>query len=138
MKLLIFYSQLSKTSGKPVILSLISDYSNAYVPVSQLSDYSKPSTDLFDSSAETLTFDDLTIKCNEIYDNLMVTADQATLVEKMTRGQAQITPVVSTKSWSHHCFQDEKCYKYKCGQSSTFSHKNYLLPRINKILLCGL
>ena len=84
-----FYSQLSKTLGRPVILSLIPGYSDAYVPASQLSDYPKPLTDLFDPSAETLTFDDLTIKCKEIYDNLVVTADQATLVEKMTRGQAK-------------------------------------------------
>ena len=84
-----FYSQLSKTSGKPVILSLIPGYSNAYVPASQLSDYPKPLTELFDPSTETLTFDDLTIKCRKIYDNLIVTADQATLVEKMTRGQAK-------------------------------------------------
>ena len=56
---------------------------------SQLLDYPKPLMDLFDPSAETLTFDELTIKCNEIYDNLVVTADQVTLVEKMTRGQAK-------------------------------------------------
>ena len=58
-----FYSQLTKTSGKPAILS---DYSNVYMPASQLSDYPKPLTDLYDPSAETLSFDDLTIKCKEI------------------------------------------------------------------------
>ena len=39
-----FYSQLSKTSGKPVILSLIPEYSDVYMPASQLSDYPKPLT----------------------------------------------------------------------------------------------
>ena len=58
-----FYCQLSKTSGKPAILS---DYSDVYMPASQLSDYPKLLTDLYDPSAETLSFDDLTIKCKEI------------------------------------------------------------------------
>ena len=49
------------------------------MPTSQLSDYPKPLTDLYDPSAETLSFDDLTIKCKEIYYNLVVTADQATV-----------------------------------------------------------
>jgi len=61
-----FYSQLS---GRPIILALIpiSGYSDAYVPTSQLSDYPKLLTDLFEPSAQALTFDNLTIKCKEIY-----------------------------------------------------------------------
>ena len=59
------------------------------MPASQLLDYPKPLTDLYDPSAETLSFDDLTIKCKEIYYNLVVTADQATVVEQMTQGQAK-------------------------------------------------
>jgi len=90
-----FYSQLSEALGNPVILSLIPGYNDAYVPTSQLSDYPKLLTDLFEPSAQALTFDDLTIKCKEIYANIVVTADQAALIEKKTRGQA--------KSWL--CFQ---------------------------------
>ena len=84
-----FYCKLSETSGKPVILSLVPAYSDLYVPACQLPDYPLPLTELFDPSTQALTFDELTIKCKEIYDNVIVTADQAALVEKMTRGQAK-------------------------------------------------
>lgn len=68
-----FYCKLSETSGKPVILSLVPAL---YMP-SLL-------TELFDPNAQALTFDELTVKCKEIYDNVIVIADQAALVEKMT------------------------------------------------------
>jgi len=55
-----FYSQLSETPGRPVILALIPGYSDAYVPTNQLSDYPKLLTDFFESSAKALTFNDLT------------------------------------------------------------------------------
>lgn len=85
-----FYHKLSETSGRPVILSLVPAYSDLYVLACQLPDYPSLLTELFDPSAQALTFDELAVKCKEIYDNVIVTADQAALVEKMTQGQAKL------------------------------------------------
>ena len=43
-----FYGKLLETSGKPVIPSLVTAYSNWYVPACQLHDYPSPLTELFD------------------------------------------------------------------------------------------
>ena len=85
-----FYCQLStKTPGKPVILSLVSEYANAYIPNTLTSDFPRPLSELFDASAVNLTFDELLTKCEEVYDTFTITRDEAKVVEANTRRQAK-------------------------------------------------
>ena len=85
-----FYCQLStKTPGKPVILSLVSEYANAYIPKTLTSDFPRPLSELFDASAVNLTFDELLTKCEEVYDTFTITRDEAKVVEANTRKQAK-------------------------------------------------
>ena len=76
----LFY--LLKIKGKPVILSHMQGFSNTYIPVNCLPDFPKPLTDIFDLK-----------KCDEVYDNYIITSDQAKAVESKTKGQ------VSSRIW---------------------------------------
>lgn len=85
-----FYRQLStQTVGKPVILSLVSEYADVYVPKALTSDFPKPLSELFDSSTVNLTFDELLTKYEEVYDAFTITRDEAKVVEANTRKQAK-------------------------------------------------
>ena len=64
-----FIVNLSKTEGKPVLLSTILDFSNSYVPVSHLPKFPKPLTELFDPTAMTLSYPELLQQCEELYKN---------------------------------------------------------------------
>jgi len=81
------YSQLSTTSGKPVMLSHTEGFSDHYIPIARLPDFPKLLIELFDPDAATLPYPELLQKCNEVYDNLFITANQVELVEKHTRKQ---------------------------------------------------
>ena len=85
-----FYRQLStKTPGKPVILSLASEYTDAYIPKTLTTDFPRPLSELFDASTVNLTFDELLTKCEEVYDAFTITRDEAKVVEANTRKQAK-------------------------------------------------
>ena len=63
------YCQLAtKTPGKPVILSLVSEYVDCYIPTTLTSNFPKPLSELFDASTLELTFDELLIKYEDVYD----------------------------------------------------------------------
>ena len=84
-----FYVNLSRTEGKPVILSHTPGFSDPYVPISHLPNFPKPLTELFDPNAMSLSYPDLLQQCEELYNNHVLTADQAELVENNTRQQAK-------------------------------------------------
>ena len=83
-----FYD-ISRTEGKPVILSHTPGFSDPYVPISHLPNFPKPLTELFDPNTMSLSYPDLLQQCEELYNNHVLTADQAELVENNTRQQAK-------------------------------------------------
>ena len=85
-----FFRQLStKTSGKPVILSLVPEYADAYIPKTLTSNFPRPLSELFDPNTVNLTFDELLTKCEEVYDTFTITRDEVKVVEANTRKQAK-------------------------------------------------
>ena len=85
----IFYDELSKTKGKPVLLSLISQYNDSYVPETEAGILPKSLTDLHDPEAMKMDYPDLLGKCESIYRSVSFTFNQAILVEEQTRTQAK-------------------------------------------------
>ena len=82
------HMRLSKTDGKPVVLSHTEGFSDLYVPINKLMGFPAPLTDLFDSAAMEMSFSDLVEKCSDVYDNYAISGDEASLVEENTRKQA--------------------------------------------------
>jgi len=83
-----FFANVSRAGGKPVALSHKEGFSDSYVPINCLPDFPKPLTDLFYPSFMSLPYPDLLKKCDEVYEDYVVTADQAKFVESKTQGQA--------------------------------------------------
>ena len=84
-----FFVNLSKIEGKPVLLTHTPGFSDAYIPVTHLPNFPKPLTDLFDADAMALSYPELLQHCEELYNNYVITADQAELVQKNTQQQAK-------------------------------------------------
>ena len=82
------YINLSKTDGKPVLLSHTEGFSDPFIPASELPNFPKPLSELFDENATTMSYPDLLQRCDEVYNSYFITADQAELVEKHTKQQA--------------------------------------------------
>ena len=80
--------RLSRTDGKPVVLSHTEGFSDPYVPVNKSMGFPAPLTDLFDSDTMKLSFPELVEKSSDVYDSYAISGDQASLVEENTREQA--------------------------------------------------
>ena len=128
-----FFVNLSKTEGKPVLLSTIPNFSNSYVPVSHLPNFPKPLTELFDPTAITLSYPELLQQCEELYNNYVITANQAEVVEENTRQQAKSKVWFQQKS-GHACdsFQIEKCSHYRCITTISILIKSICYPDAHK------
>ena len=87
--------RLSNTVGKPVALSHTPGFSDAYVPLNALADFPKPLTELFNKDAIDMSHQNLVEKCSDIYDDYVISCDQASLVEENTRQQAK------SRIWCH-------------------------------------
>ena len=72
----IFYNTLSKTKGKPVLLSLISKYNDFYVPETEAGVLPKPLTTLHDTEAMKMSYPDLLNRCESIYQSISFTFSQ--------------------------------------------------------------
>lgn len=83
-----YYLKLSKLKVKPVLLSLISGFNDAYVPKYVSGILPKPLTYLYDEEALSMSFPDLLRKCDEIYDTVSISVEQASAVEQETRKQS--------------------------------------------------
>ena len=77
-----FYDDLSKTKGKPVLLSLMSKYNDSYVPETEAGVLPKLLTSLHDPEAMKMSYPDLLSKCESIYQSVSFTFSQALLVEE--------------------------------------------------------
>ena len=60
---------MSRVGGKPVALSHKEGFSDSYVLVNCLPDFTKPLTDFFDPKAMSLPYPDLLKKCDEVYED---------------------------------------------------------------------
>ena len=76
-----FFLALSKSNRSPVILALIPEFSDLYVPI-----YEKGI--LNDAAAMKLTYPDLLQKCEEVFSSVSFSFSQAQLVEENTRMQS--------------------------------------------------
>ena len=114
--LFVLHSKLSTTSGRPVMLSHTEGFSDLYIPTARLPNFPKSLTELFDPNAIALAYPELLQNCNEIYDNLFVTADQAELVERHTRKQS------SSRVW----------FQQRAGHVTASKLKNVLSTNISQ------
>ena len=112
----VLHSQLSTTSGKPVMLSHTEGFSDPYIPTARLPNFPKSLTELFDPNTIALAYPELLQKCDEVYDNLFITADQAELVERHTRKQS------SSRVW----------FQQRAGRVTASKLKNVLSTNISQ------
>ena len=77
-----FYGELSKV-GKPAILSLISRFSDNYVPLCKQGVLSMPLTDLFKPEYMALSYPDLLAKCEECFCSIAISCDQSKALRKI-------------------------------------------------------
>ena len=68
-----------------MLLSLVPDYCESFIPLSELGTLPKPLTDLFMEQYLTLTYQDLLKKSEECFDTLAITTKQAKNVEEETK-----------------------------------------------------
>ena len=80
--------RLSKTDGKPVVLSHTEGFSDPDIPMNKLMGFPAPLMDLFDSDAMKLSFPELIEKSTDVYDDYAISCDQLSRVEENTHEQA--------------------------------------------------
>ena len=100
-----FYKDLFD-HGRPTILSILPEYSDAYVS-HQAEELSPPLSDLFQETFLTLSFSDLLVKCDETFQKLSITPQQAKNLEATTCTQSL------SKTW----------FKYRTGRITTSKFK---------------
>ena len=101
-----FYRELSLADTKPAILSLIPEYSHAYIPKISLPEFPLPLTALYNPNFLKLGYDELLHKCESV--NVIVTSNMSLLVEKETKQQSK------SKLW----------YKYRSGRVTASKMKS--------------
>ena len=81
-----FYTEISM-AGKPALLSIVPNFCKEYIPRSVKDVLPFLLTDMFDQQMLVANYMDLLMKCEEAFNNLAVTGEQAQALEKATRGQ---------------------------------------------------
>ena len=117
-----FYKELSKCEGKPAVLSLIPNYNQAYIPIYETGCLMKPLTELHDPAAMMMEYPALLKKCEEVYETVSFSFNQANLVEEMTRTQAD------SKLW----FQ-QRAGRITASKLRDVLHTDYSQPSISMI-----
>ena len=115
----LFYNDLSKTRGKPVILSLLPNYNESYIPAYESGILPKPLTELHNPEAMKMTYLELLNKCEQTYQSVMFTFDQALLVEEQTRGQVK-----------SHIWFEQRAGRITASRLREAVHTNYLQPSL--------
>ncbi len=77
------YSSISKSRSKPGILSIIPEFSDQYVPIYSLPEFSRPLSLLYDPNNLKLDYHELLKKCESIC--VDVSQQMAVAVEKESR-----------------------------------------------------
>ena len=96
------YRDIAAAASKPALLSLVSGFSDEYVPLSEIGVPPKPLTDLYSADYMDLAHPDLLVKCEEICSTVTVTSEGARNIEENTRGQSssKLFPARGRKSYS--------------------------------------
>ena len=86
-----FHDEISQGPGKAVVLSLMADYNDSFVPETESGVLPKPLTELHDPTAMKLAYHELLNKSMNTFMRLHVsfTFNQAVMVEECTRGQSK-------------------------------------------------
>lgn len=100
------YHELSKT-GKPVLLSLVPDFCKDYIPTCEQGILPLPLTDIFKEEMLEAGYMDLLQVCEDVFDNLSISSEQARKLEESTRKQSQ------SKLW----------FKYRAGRVTASQFK---------------
>lgn len=88
-----FFTALQSTGTKPVILSLIPEFSSEYIPTLLSAKFPVVLTELRDQNCFDMEKDELTEHCKGVFQSLKVSTDEAVNVEKATKQQA------ASKEW---------------------------------------
>ncbi|KAK7893342.1 hypothetical protein WMY93_022494 [Mugilogobius chulae] len=83
-----FFHQIQICGTKPVILSVIQGFSEAYIPKSLDKKFPPILTNLLDAECFDMEKTELLQKCSELRRNIFITAEQASQVERVSRFQA--------------------------------------------------
>ena len=87
-----FYRTLSN-AGKPVVLSLVPGYCEAYVPLQSKGVLPPPLSDLYKEEYLALSYPEILTKSEEVFKSLSITSEQVKAVEQNTREQS------NSKTW---------------------------------------
>ena len=71
-----------------MILALIAEFNDSYVPIYETGIIPKPLTELNDAAAMKLKYPDLLQQCEEVFSTISFSFSQAQLVEENTRMQS--------------------------------------------------
>ena len=83
-----FFKKLSDTETKSVILSIVPEYSDAYVPLYKSGTLPKPLTDYCEEKYLRLNYPELLNACEIFFESLSILPEQAKEVELKTREQS--------------------------------------------------
>ena len=117
-----FYEELSKSKGKPVILSLIPNHNTSYIPLYEAGTLMRPLTDLHNPKAMLLSYPDLLQKCDDVFNSYTFSFNQAAKVEEMTRSQSK------SRIWFQQCAGRITASKFR-----EILHTDYTQPSISAI-----
>ena len=82
-----FYERLHASRTKPAILSLVSPYSNEYVPKKPVLNLPNTLAQLYSEQLSNLSYSDLLKKADEVFKEISCSKEQAINVEEATREQ---------------------------------------------------
>ncbi|XP_057693346.1 uncharacterized protein LOC130916556 [Corythoichthys intestinalis] len=88
-----FYRKLHSSGVKPVVLSVLPDYCEEFVPKTVNLDLPKPMSSLFMETHVSKSLDELTVEASTIMTNMKIDDSQISAIEQITREQS------TTKSW---------------------------------------
>ena len=117
-----------------MLLSHIPGFNESYVPINHLPNFPKPLTELFDPNAMSLSYPDLLQRCEESYNNYVITADQAELVQKNTWLQAKSKVWFQQKSGRVTASRLKSVISTDVSQPSVSLIKSICYPDTHKFL----
>lgn len=116
-----FFTKLASVS-KPSVLSIVPEFSDAYIPV-KATGLPPPLTDLYDDSMLDASFTALLNKCDDVFDTITITEEEARLLEEKTRDQSK------SKDWFLYRAGRITASKFKAAARTDVSQPSLSLIR---------